>query len=394
MSSNRLNNIIKTIETASRGEDVRDAIIDALRSLSEASGSGIDARLDLQSTNPVQNKVLAQKFAILEAKIVSGGSDITIEDLIEAYNFVGRFFDESTTAEIFNDYENNAARGDYAHAEGYRTTSNGEGSHAEGYGSVAVKRAAHAENRNTVASGESSHAEGYYTNASGDNSHTEGARTAASYFNGHAEGESTTANGHSAHSEGRYTHATGIASHSEGENTTASGLDSHAQGTWTQATGASQHVAGKYNLANENLAEIIGNGTADNSRSNARTLDWDGNGWFAGKLTVGAPAVNDLDLPTLKQVRDLIAAIDFSSFTIEVDDALNADSNNPVKNSVIANELTALDNKIDRVATEFDAEQAIAANQYFSTTINALETRFNEIEQQFQALNIVNDTEY
>ena len=64
MSSNRLNNIIKTIETASRGEDVRDAIIDALRSLSEASGSGIDTRLDLQSTNPVQNKVLAQKFAI------------------------------------------------------------------------------------------------------------------------------------------------------------------------------------------------------------------------------------------------------------------------------------------------------------------------------------------
>ena len=393
MSSNRLNNIIKTIETASRGEDVRDAIIDALRSLSEASGSGIDTRLDLQSTNPVQNKVLAQKFAILEAKIVSGGSDITIEDLIEAYNFVGRFFGESTTAEIFNDYEHNAARGDYAHAEGYKTTANGEGSHAEGYGAVAVKRAAHAENRNTVASGESSHAEGYYTNAVGDNSHAEGARTVASTFNGHAEGESTNAIGHSAHSEGRNTLAIGQASHAEGENTRAVGLDSHAQGTGTQATGPSQHVAGKYNATNDNLAEIVGNGSDSNNRSNARTLDWNGNATYAGKVTAGANASNDMDLTTLSQVQALIAALNIPT-AVTIDDALDVNSNNPVKNSVIANEFNALDNKINRIETEFDAEQVIAANQYFSSTINALETRFNEIEQQFQALNIVNDTEY
>lgn len=408
----RIDNHIKIIETASRGEDVRDAIIDALRSLSEASGSGIDTRLDLHSTNPVQNKVLAQKFAILESKIVSGGSDITIEDLIEAYHFVGRFFDESTTAEIFNDYENNTARGDYAHAEGYKTVANAEAAHAEGYGTVAVKRAAHAENRNTVASGESSHAEGYYTNASGDNSHAEGARTAASYFNGHAEGESTTANGHSAHSEGRYTHATGQASHSEGENTIASGLDSHAQGTGTQATGASQHVAGKYNATNANFAEIIGNGTADNSRSNARTLDWNGNGWYAGKLTVGAPAVNDLDLPTLKQVKDLIAAIDFSSVTIEVDDELSSTSTNPVQNATIYSRLSQIETSISDLNDHFESEftqEAMAKlatyyqglrdglssdMNYYSQRAATMETRFNEIEQQFKALNIVNDTEY
>lgn len=408
----RIDNYIKTIETASRGEDVRDAIIDALRSLAEVSGSGIDSRLDIHSTNPVQNKVLAQKLATLEAKIVSGGSDITIEDLIEAYNFVGRFFGESATAEIFNDYEHNAARGDYAHAEGYRTTANGEGSHAEGYGSVAVKRAAHAENRNAVASGESSHAEGFYTNAVGDNSHAEGARTVASTFNGHAEGESTNAVGHSAHSEGRNTSAIGQASHAEGENTRAAGLDSHAQGTGTIASGPSQHVAGKYNLANENLAEIIGNGTSGSNLSNARTLDWDGNGWYAGKITVGKPAVDDLDLPTLKQVKDLIAAIDFSSVTIEVDDELSSTSTNPVQNAVIYARLSQIETSISDLSDHFESEVLQEAmtklatyyqglrdglssdKEYYSQRAATMETRFNEIEQQFQALNIVNDTEY
>lgn len=398
---NNIESQIQVIESASRGEDVRDAIIDALRSLSEASGSGIDTRLDLQSTNPVQNKVLAQKFAVLEAKIVSGGSDITIEDLIEAYNFVGRFFSDSTTAEIFNDYEHNAARGDYAHAEGYKTTANGEGSHAEGYGAVAVQRSAHAENRNTVASGESSHAEGYYTNASGDNSHTEGARTAATNFNGHAEGESTTANGHSAHSEGR--------------NTLAIGQASHAQGTGTQATGESQHVAGKYNATNDNLAEIVGNGSDSNNRSNARTLDWNGNATYAGKVTAGANASNPMDLTTLSQVQALIAALNIPT-AVTIDNALDDLSENPVQNSVITSELRAIQNRITSGIESIDVEQAIAANTMITNTLNsaitnmqstistsltnfnnratALENRFNEIEQQFQALNIVNDTEY
>ena len=36
-----------------------------------------------------------------------------------------------------------------------------------------------------------------------------------------------------------------------------------------------------------NYAEIIGNGTADNKRSNARVLDWDGNERLKGNLYVG-----------------------------------------------------------------------------------------------------------
>ena len=47
-----------------------------------------------------------------------------------------------------------------------------------------------------------------------------------------------------------------------------------------------------------NYIEIVGNGTANNARSNARTLDWDGNEVLAGKLTVGSGPSNSMDVAT------------------------------------------------------------------------------------------------
>jgi hypothetical protein len=35
---------------------------------------------------------------------------------------------------------------------------------------------------------------------------------------------------------------------------------------------------------NEKYVSIVGNGTNYNNRSNAHTLDWDGNAWFAGTI--------------------------------------------------------------------------------------------------------------
>lgn len=79
-------------------------------------------------------------------------------------------------------------------------------------------------------------------------------------------------------------------SHSEGYNTTASGLYSHAEGEGTTAQRKSQHVQGEHNIldtegtvtARGKYAHIVGNGTSDIARSNAHTLDWDGNAWYAG----------------------------------------------------------------------------------------------------------------
>lgn len=154
-------------------------------------------------------------------------------------------------AEIFNDYTNNTASGSCAHAEGAETKANGECSHAEGFQTITTGLFSHAEGHTTQANGQCSHAEGYFTNANSFNSHSEGNHTVSSSNN--------------------------------------------------------QHVQGKYNIEDtENIyAHIVGNGTADEARSNAHTLDWSGNAWYAGKVSGGtienpAPVENDNDYVTKK----------------------------------------------------------------------------------------------
>lgn len=146
--------------------------------------------------------------------------------------------EETKGAEIFNDYENNNASGNYSHAEGYRTQSSGNYSHAEGY--------------NAIASGDSSHAEGYETRASGDYS--------------------------------------------------------HAEGIHTKASSSFQHVQGRYNIedTSNTHAHIVGNGANETVRSNAHTLDWDGNAWYAGTIKVGGTSYDDASEVALKSDLDNI----------------------------------------------------------------------------------------
>ena len=175
----------------------------------------------------------------------------------------------------------NTTVGNYSVAEGEDPTASGPASHAEGY--------------STIASGDSAHAEGYGTLASGDISHVEGGGSIASGDMSHAEGGNTTASGGTSHAEGVNSTASGDISHAEGSNSTASGDISHAEGYSTIAQRKSQHVFGDFNIADTTGAdgtvkgsyiEIVGNGTANNARSNARTLDWQGNEVLAGDLTI------------------------------------------------------------------------------------------------------------
>lgn len=64
------------------------------------------------------------------------------------------------------------------------------------------------------------------------------------------------------------------------------GLGCHAQGIGTKAIADAQHVQGKYNSPDDQLAFIIGNGTDDENRSNAFTVDWEGNVQTAGDIYV------------------------------------------------------------------------------------------------------------
>lgn len=133
-------------------------------------------------------------------------------------------------------------------------------------------------NGETVVAGSGAEIFNHYTDnkASGVYSHAEGASTEAFGGYSHAEGYDTVASGDYSHAEGRQTKVRSSCSHAEGYNTSAWG--------WCQ------HVQGKYNIddTNDVYAHIVGNGTSYSNKSNAHTLDWDGNAWFSGDVYVGS----------------------------------------------------------------------------------------------------------
>jgi hypothetical protein len=197
----------------------------------------------------------------------------------------------------------------------------GENSHAEGKNTIASDACSHAEGEGTEASGYHCHAEGYETKAEVSASHAEGHRTVAGMNAAHAEGMGTKAESPYSHVEGYETktvynapaaHAEGhqsvvleegntdgdyqfsLGAHAEGWMTKASGKGAHSEGSLTTARGEAQHVQGIANIADDEnkYAHIVGNGTYKwvdgkqkvDKASNAHTLDWDGNAWYAGTV--------------------------------------------------------------------------------------------------------------
>lgn len=124
-------------------------------------------------------------------------------------------------------------------------------------------------------------------------------------------GYGSQAEGAFSHAEGEQTKASGRASHTEGVCTNTFGAFSHAEGIGTTAIGVASHVEGKYNITDskKRYLHIAGNGD-ENTSSNAYTLDWDGNAWFAGDVHVGGKGQlsDDNKLVTMKEVKELIAA--------------------------------------------------------------------------------------
>lgn len=128
----------------------------------------------------------------------------------------------------------------------------------------------------------------------GEYTWAEGKDTIASGNKSHAEGDNTNASGESSHAEGYHTKALGYYSHAEGAYTEVSGSYSHAEGYQIKASGHFQHVQGKYNIEDTTSAHIVGNGSIS-VRSNAHTLDWQGNAWFAGDVYTGSTSGTNKD---------------------------------------------------------------------------------------------------
>jgi hypothetical protein len=92
----------------------------------------------------------------------------------ETYNAGKQITTNDKTGEIFNDYVNNKATGNYSHAEGYNTRAGGNYAHAEGNGTSAYGTYSHAEGSSTRANGTYSHVEGYNTSAMSSYQHVQG----------------------------------------------------------------------------------------------------------------------------------------------------------------------------------------------------------------------------
>lgn len=223
--------------------------------------------------------------------VVSGEPDITVASVSGHTVLLSRTPSAGAVITVTYQTDDQFAK---AYTFGVRSSSGTVGavSIAEGWQTTASGQASHAEGSATTAGGVYSHAEGMSSIANGAYSHAEGNQTTTDVMasSSHAEGSQTIASNTSSHAEGHMSTASGYVSHAEGYICMASGWHSHAQNNGTVADSIDQTALGRFNEIDSNnvYAEIVGNGSLTR-RSNARTLDWNGNEVLAGGLTLGSP---------------------------------------------------------------------------------------------------------
>ena len=187
-------------------------------------------------------------------------------------------------------------------AIGFQLTSSANYSVATGFSTTASGFSSTAIGDQTISSGRTSTAMGFKTQASGDYSTSMGRNVIASGDYSFAVGIDSIASGYSSTSIGGNAIASGWGSIAMGRNVISSGDYSFATGLRTIVSNMCNVVIGKYNRATRSgsgtddnpyiytdpgdYALIIGNGIGDETenRSNALTVDWDGNLWIAGTL--------------------------------------------------------------------------------------------------------------
>ena len=244
----------------------------------EAGKDAENIELDLSTKMDVSNPTCSGSFSMNR---YSGGwaSENTIGDNSSTFGYRCK----ATKSCSFASGYYCDALGEYSHASGYYCDTEGQSSHAEGEHCKAI--------------GKYSHVEGYYSTVEGQGAHAEGYSCDAEGQYSHAEGSNCTSSGKYSHAEGDTSYSVGDCSHTEGYHTSASGIGSHAEGRYCNAQGEYQHVQGKYNIPDDDnkFAHIVGNGTdyAIDYRSNAHTLDWDGNAWFQGDVFIKGTSQDD-----------------------------------------------------------------------------------------------------
>lgn len=239
-----------------------------------------------------------------------------VDDVIEGYYYEGSFYEDSAHTTTITG-ETGKIYIDLTESKSYRWSGTvfveiTSGGHIYTAGSgidISSGDVISSENSNLVngsASGsfrgiDTKEEDGNYT--IGSYAFAEGLGTKASGGGAHAEGHNTEASGYYSHAEGcgfgpgdSGSIASSYCSHAEGCGTTAAGYYSHSQNYGTKALTKSQTVIGEYNKLDTvtssnsrgDYAFAIGNGTANTDRSNAFTVEWDGDVSAAGNMNIAS----------------------------------------------------------------------------------------------------------
>lgn len=155
------------------------------------------------------------------------------------------------------------------------------------------------------ASGDKSIAGGIFTQANGEYSIAFGGELANTQIRTQANGRMGVAIGYGCVADGNNSRAIGQAVHTNG--TLSTGI-----GDRITANGRLHFAIGKYNAVEEGdlYAFSVGNGTSEEARSNAFTLDWEGNGCYQGKVESksGVLKLGDTEV-TEEQLKALLALL-------------------------------------------------------------------------------------
>lgn len=248
----------------------------------------------------------------------------------------------------------------------------------------------------------------------GEYSFSVGISNTASGYCCQAFGNEVSATNNNTFAHGYQTVASHYCAHAEGWQTTASGQSSHAEGEGTIANHRNQHVFGRFNVADPSTAvadadgtyvEIVGNGGGSGSRSNARTLAWNGNETLAGSLQLGGglcqlsnlgnielkPGASNanhggyIDFHYNQSTADYTARLieSGSSGTIKAYNSISNASDRRLKDNIVD-----IDNKYIYLLNELDAKQ-----YNFKTSPDKVELGFiaQEVESAMKIVGIKDD---
>ena len=266
---------------------------------------------------------------------------------------------------------NTTASGHQSHAEGAYTLAEASYTHTEGYNTSAIGYTAHAEGDSTFASGNASHTEGQETSANYGMAHAEGVKTLASGYASHTEGSGTRTNNSFAHAEGYGTSAISAAAHAEGWQTSAAGIASHAEGSATSAIGSASyaggcktlasgdyshaegqgtiagsdymHAAGIYNETTANALYVIGNGTADDARSDAFIVT---SGGLVSAVILATSGISDVESAISSLSSNLDSYVKYTDIQYSIGSANTANGSNTAYSVALGQKNSAYDSYI------------------------------------------------